>query len=199
MLPRNLRRGDKCPNPGVVHKGCSRPRALRFDSPLGGLPVFGTGGYTGNIVQGGVMLQPQDHLLDGITPLPQCIVVTGTATVAPDALTGASAFMCRNLVCIGAGATFAPTTNCKGLLGFVSGRTALRNGAHLHMDKLGKAGNFGDLTPDMLLPAGLVACGSLKAYAVKARGAEGAVGVQTGDGMNIRTNMIVVRPNLRQV
>jgi len=156
MPPRSLRRGDKCPNPGAVHKGCSRPKALRFDSPLGGPSVFGTGQYSGNIMQGGIALQPQDYLLDGITPLSACIVYTGAATVAPDALTGAAVFSCRNLVGIGASASLSTSTNCKGLLGFVRGLTALRNGAHLHMDKLGKAGNFGDISPVNLVGTDLL-------------------------------------------
>jgi len=49
----------------------------------------------------------------------------------------------------------------------------------IHMNKLGKAGNFGGLSPDMLLPARLrprIACGPLKTYVVKGRGAEGGTG-----------------------
>ena len=116
---------------------------------VGGRSFFGSGQYTGNIMQGGVALQPQDYLLDGVTPLSRCIVVTGVATVAPDTTTGAAVFMAHNLVLIGAGASLSASTNCKGLCGYVNGRVALRGGAHLHVDKIGKAGNFGDLSPDM--------------------------------------------------
>ena len=176
MPPRSLRRGDRQPMPGAVRKGCPRPKALRFASPFGGASPFGDGSYSGNILQGGVPLQPQDYLLDGVTPLPHCIVVTSTATVASDAQTGAAAFTCRNLVGIGAAVSLSASTNCKGLLGFVRGMAALRGGAHWHMDRLGRAGNFGDLSPADLLPArvrGRVSLERLLPYRVKARGAEG--------------------------
>ena len=51
---------------------------------FGGISAFGDGTYSGNIMQGGVALQPQDYLLDGITPMPRCIVITRPATIAPD-------------------------------------------------------------------------------------------------------------------
>lgn len=130
-------------------------------------------------MQDGVALQPQDYMLDGITPLPRCIVITSTATVAPDATTGAAAFMAANVVLVGTSASLASSVNSKGLLGFVRGLLALRGGAHLHMDKLGKAGNFGDLSPDMLLPTALakrIGTRKLKAYVVKGEGALGAGG-----------------------
>ncbi|OIO05797.1 MAG: hypothetical protein AUJ49_00840 [Desulfovibrionaceae bacterium CG1_02_65_16] len=180
MPPRSLRRGDKQPNPGAVHKGCPRPKALRFDSPLGTPSAFGDSSYSGNILQGGFPLSPQDYLLDGVTPMPRCIVITNTATVVPDAYTGAAVWMAHNVALIGASASLSAAANCKGMLGFVSGLTALREGAHLHMDKLGKAGAFGDLSPDMLLPARLrrrISCGQLKSYRVKGEGAEGGAGV----------------------
>ena len=122
-------------------------------------------------------LQPQDYLLDGITPMPRCIVITGAATVAPDATTGAAVWMAHNVALVGAAASLSASTNCKGLVGFVNGFVALRNGAHLHMDKLGKAGNFGDLSPDMLLPAALarrIATRKLQAYVIQGDGAAGA-------------------------
>lgn len=179
MQPRSLRVGTRLPNPGAVLKGCPRPTALRFDSPFSGagrLSPFGDGTYSSNILQGGALLQPQDYLLNGVTPLQRCIVITGAATVAPDPITGAAAFMCHNLVLDGAAASLSASTNCKGLLGFVDGLVALRDGANLHMNKLGKAGAFGDLSPDLLLPASFasrVATKSLAAYVVKGRGAEG--------------------------
>jgi len=156
---------------------------------VGGRSFFGSGQYTGNIMQGGVALQPQDYLLDGVTPLSRCIVVTGVATVAPDTTTGAAVFMAHNLVLIGAGASLSASTNCKGLCGYVNGRVALRGGAHLHVDKIGKAGNFGDLSPDMLLPAAFkckIAARKLKAFVVRGEGADGAPGV-TAQGTSLNT------------
>ena len=79
-----------------------------------------------------------------------CIVVTGAATVAPDPDTGASVFSCQNLVIDGG--TLAPTTNCKGLIGIVSGSVRCINGGRIHIDRLGKAGNFGNLTVLDLVP-----------------------------------------------
>jgi hypothetical protein len=146
---------------------------------ISGLSVYGNGQYSGNILQGGVALQPQDYLLDGVTPLSRCIVVTGVATVAPDAVTGAAVFMAHNLVLIGSGASLSASTNCQGLCGYVNGHVALRGSAHLHMDKIGKAGNFGDISPDMLLPAALkrkIAVRKLKAFVVQGAGAVGAAG-----------------------
>ncbi len=168
-----------------LRSGLRRPTVLRFDSPLATpgnrLSPFGDGTYSGNIMQGGVVLQPQDYMLTGGEVLHDCIVVTGTGAVVPDWTTaGAATFRCHNLVLDGAAATLSASVNCKGLLGFVSGRVWLRNSAHLHMDNLGKAGVFGDLSPDMLLPAAFakhVATDKLKAYVVKGRGAEGAPAV----------------------
>ena len=85
---------------------------------VGGRSFFGNGQYTGNIMQGGAALQPQDYMLDGVTPLRRCIVVTGAATVAPSAETGASVVMGRNVVVDGAVATLAPSTASKGLIMF---------------------------------------------------------------------------------
>ena len=177
MPPRSLRRGDKCPNPGAVHKGCSRPKVLRFDSPLGGDSVLGTGQYSGNIIQGGVVLQPQAYLLDGITPLSHCIVVTGAATVAPDATTLASVYSCQNLVITGASASLAASTNSKGLLGFVRGHVVITNGGSIHMDSLGLAGNFGNVTIPSLIPTTLlkhIRTEKLAAYVLLGEGAAGA-------------------------
>lgn len=179
---RPLRRGTRNPKPGAVFKGCPRPEALRFSSLSGGgeakaaKTMFGDGHYSQNIIQGGVTLQPQDYLLDGVTPLSQCIVVSSAAIVSPNAKTGAAVFLCSNLVCIGPFASLSPPYSCKGLIGFVRGTTALRSGARLHMDKLGKAGNFGNLSPDMLLPEEFrshVVVDQLKAYVVLGEGAAG--------------------------
>lgn len=139
--------------------------------------LFGDGIYSGNIIQGGVALQPQDYLLDGVTPLAKCIVVTGAATVAPDATTLASVYSCQNLVITGASASLAASTNSKGLLGFVRGRVVIANGGSIHMDSLGLAGNFGDTPITSLIPATLlkhISTEKLAAYVLLGEGAAGA-------------------------
>ncbi len=109
-----------------------------------------------------------------------CIVITGAATVAPDAVTGAAGFSCRNIVLDGASASLTPTVNCKGLLGFCTGKAVLLNGAKMHMDRMGKAGNFGNLTAYTLAPASIRR--KLKKtlhdlYTVQGEGAAGAAAV----------------------
>ena len=139
--------------------------------------LFGDGTYSGNIIQGGVTLQPQDYLLDGITPLAKCIVVTGAATVTPDATTRASVYSCQNLVITGASASLAAATNSKGLLGFVRGRVVITNGGSIHMDSLGLAGNFGNTPITSLIPATLlkhIRTENLAAYVLLGEGAAGA-------------------------
>ncbi len=105
-----------------------------------------------------------------------CIVITAAATVAPDATTGAAAFTAQN-VCINGG-SLAPSTNCKGLIGIVSGSVRLVNGGRAHIDKLGKAGNFGNLTVLDLVPAGVrrKLKSSLASWVVLGEGAAGAAG-----------------------
>lgn len=139
--------------------------------------LFGDGTYSGNIIQGGVALQPQDYLLDGITPLTKCIVVTGAATVAPDAVTGAAVFMAKNIVLAGSSATLSASVNCKGLIGFVRGRVVVGSGACIHMDCLGLAGNFGNTPITSLIPATLlkhIRAEKLAAYVLLGEGAAGA-------------------------
>jgi hypothetical protein len=113
-----------------------------FGPTISGLGLFGDGSYSGNVFQGGSAIQPQDYLLDGVTPLKQCIVVTGAATVPPSAETGASVVMARNVVVIGASATLAPSTNSKGLILLCRGGIYVRSGGKIHIDKLGKAGRI---------------------------------------------------------
>lgn len=180
MQPRSLRTGRRMPNPGAVHKGCPRPKALRFASPFGGASPFGDGSYSGNIIQGGVPLQPQDYLLDGVTPMSHCIVVTGAATVDPDPETGAAVVMGCNLVVL-PGATLTVSGHCKGLVLYFSERIVI-SGA-VHMTALGRAGNFGDLTPLDLTPGRLRAkllTHPYKALVVKGRGAEGGAFITVG-------------------
>jgi len=188
MLARSLRRGDRNPKPGAILVGCARPKAIRFASPFGGASPFGDGSYSGNILQNGVALQPQDYLLDGVTPLRSCIVYTEAATVQPDAQTGAAAFTCWNLVGIGASASLSASANCKALLGFVLDTVALRGGARLHMNRLGRAGNFGDITAMDLLPArirGRVCLGRLRLYTVKGEGAAGGARTAPTSGNSV--------------
>ena len=103
-----------------------------------------------------------------------CIVITGAATVAPDATTGASVFTAENIVVNGG--TLSPSTNSKGLIGIVSGYVRLVNGGRIHIDKLGKAGNFGNLTVLDLVPQSLKSKlkPSLASYLVLGEGAAGA-------------------------
>lgn len=112
--------------------------------------------------------------------LQNCIVITGAATVAPDATTGAAAFSCQNIVIDGG--TLAPSTNCKGLVGFVSGSARCVNGGRIHIDKLGKAGNFGNLTVLDLVPQSLKGKlkPSLAACVVLGEGAAGGRGSTPG-------------------
>jgi hypothetical protein len=129
-------------------------------------------------VQGGGVLQPVALYAagDGKT-YRDCLVVTGAATVAPDAETGAAVFFCRSLVLDGAAASLTAGTNCKGLLGFAQEGIVLLNGAKVHMNALGRAGNFGDLAPAALIPVrwrGRVVPGRLAAWTAVGEGAAGA-------------------------
>lgn len=119
------------------------------------------------------------QLFERIT-LPNCIVVTGAATVAPDATTGASVFTAENIVVDGG--TLSPSTNSKGLIGIVSGSIRVMNGGRIHIDKLGKAGNFGNLTAYDLAPESLkrkLKRSALDAYVVQGEGAAGAARTTT--------------------
>ena len=114
------------------------------------------------------------------TALNDAIVVTGAATVAPDATTLASAFSCKNLVIDGSGASLKASTNSKGLLGFVSGKVFAINSATATMTGLGYAGNFGDINPYDLVPAAIrskLSKSKLAAFTVKGEGAAGAAAI----------------------
>jgi len=131
----------------------------------------GSGGWVGI---GEMQLVPPD--------IPNAIVITGAATVAPDAETGAAAFSAMNIVGDGPSASLTASTNCKGLIGFVAGSVTLLNGAIMHMDKLGKAGNFGNLTAYDLAPTAIKK--KLKKsfydnYVVLGEGAAGGAGQAT--------------------
>lgn len=119
------------------------------------------------------------RLYEAVT-LQNAIVITGAATVAPDATTGAAVFTAQNVVINGG--TLSPTTNCKGLIGIVSESLRLTNGGRAHIDKLGRAGNFGNLTVLDLVPDTLKRKlkPSLAAYVVLGEGAAGG-GVTTCD------------------
>ncbi|MBU1229567.1 MAG: hypothetical protein KKA55_01920 [Proteobacteria bacterium] len=150
------------------------PKAALFGQEL---TLWGDGTYSGNVVQGGVTLQPQVYNLAGVGLLANCIVVTGEATVAPNAETGASVVMGQNLVVIGASASLKPSTNSKGLILLFNKGVYARDGGKMSTDKLGKGGNYGNLTAHDLAPAVLRA--KIKktahdAYVVQGEGAAGA-------------------------
>jgi len=155
---------------------------------VGGRSFFGNGQYTGNIMQGGAALQPQDYMLDGVTPLRRCIVVTGAATVAPSAETGASVVMGRNVVVDGAVATLAPSTASKGLIMLFRSGIYCRNGGRIHVDGLGKAGAFGNLTPYSLIPVRLRASIAPRRHAqfvLSAAGAAGGIRASRDEGVYV--------------
>jgi len=136
-----------------------------FFWPLGTL--FGDGRYSGNVIQGGSALQP----IDGV------ITITGAATIVPDAETGASVVMCDWLIVDGAGASLSASTNNKGLIIYAKSGIQCLNGGRIHNDKLGKAGNFGDLTAYGLTPVALqgkLKQAAVEAYVVSGEGAAGA-------------------------
>lgn len=108
------------------------------------------------------------------------IVITGAATVAPDSTTGASVVSCDTLVIDGASASLKPSTNSKGLIIYAKTGITLLNGAKLNIDKLGKAGNFGNLTAYDLAPLSIrrkLKKSALGAYVVQGEGAAGAAAV----------------------
>ncbi|MDD3067198.1 MAG: FG-GAP repeat protein, partial [Candidatus Gracilibacteria bacterium] len=114
--------------------------------------------------------------------LSNAIVITGAATVAPDATTGASVVMADNIVIDGASASLTPSTNSKGLIVYAKSGVRLLNGGKLNIDKKGKAGNFGNLTAYSLTPAALQAkvdATALAAYVALGEGAAAAVGGTT--------------------
>jgi hypothetical protein len=125
--------------------------------------IFGTGARYGNITGAATY--------DATTGT---WTVTGAATVDISAETGSAVLMCKRLVVNGGVLTVS--TNCKGLLIFASVSVQLINGGKINIDRMGKAGNFGNLTPFALLPAAaqkLVHRGKLLTYVVQGSGASG--------------------------
>ncbi|MDO9082778.1 MAG: hypothetical protein Q7U56_05800, partial [Humidesulfovibrio sp.] len=120
--------------------------------------------------------------------LQNAVVVTGAATVAPDGTTGASVVMCDTLILDGASASLKPSINSKGLIVYAKTRIHLLNGAKLNIDRLGKAGDFGNLTAYDLTPAGLkgkLSATKLGAYTVLGEGAAGAAAnTSVGSGLS---------------
>jgi len=142
-------------------------------NPLGGGSLFGDGSYSGNVIQGGSVLLPVGGVL----------TVTGAATVAPDADTGACVVMCDTLVIDGAAASLQPSMNSKGLVVYAKTGIALLNGARLNIDKLGLAGSFGNLTAYSLTPASIrrkLKTDAADAYGVLGEGAGGAPAIPGG-------------------
>lgn len=119
------------------------------------------------------------------TTLQDCIVITAAATVAPDAETDAAAYTARHIV-VESGGSLAPSTNCKGLIGIISESAYLANGGVMHTDKLGKAGDYGDLTVLDLVPASIrrKLKSSLSAFVVEGEGADGGAGKGPVTGNN---------------
>lgn len=128
--------------------------------------------YTGFTDQsgGGVAHVSARYSMEG------AIVVTDSVVVLPDPATGAAVFTCKNLVVDGKSAKLVPLRNCKGLLGIVSVSSHVVNGATASMSKLGKAGNFGNLTLLDLVPANIrrKLKAALSSYIIQGRGALGA-------------------------
>lgn len=131
--------------------------------PLGGAAsVFGNG-------------QPYGNISGAASYGGGTWTVTGAATVDIDSEVGAAVLLCKRIIVTGTG-VLTVTTNCKGLLLFASVSVEVQAGGKIHIDKLGKAGNFGDLTPYDLLPAACklrVSKAKLSAYVIKGEGAAG--------------------------
>lgn len=159
-------------------RGVGAPRKTRFQNPFGGQFLFGDGSYSGNITGSGVTVSGNN------------VTITGASTVAPDATTGAAVVVCNTLTLDGASASLTPSTNCKGLIIFAKTKIEMKNGAKLNIDKLGKAGNFGNLTVLDLMSQSLKATFSpyaltrLSTYVVFGDGAVGGDGVTTSSSGN---------------
>lgn len=138
--------------------------------PLGGsTSMFGDGSYSGNVMQGGSVLQPVAGVL----------TITAAATVVPDLVTFSCVVLCDTLILDGASASLTPSTNAKGLIVYAKTGLQLINGAKLNIDTLGKAGNFGNLTAWGLTPASLqgrLKQAALDAYVALGEGAAGGAG-----------------------
>ena len=115
--------------------------------------------------------------------LENCVVITGAATVAPDATTNAAVFTAQNVVIDGG--TLTASVACKGLYGFVSEKMYLLNGGKAHMNEKGFPGNFGAVALTDLLPTALLKKLKKSAYApfvFPARGAEGGAKTTAAPG-----------------
>ena len=147
-------------------------------SPFGGGgSLFGDGSYSGNVMQGGSVLMPVAGVL----------TVTGAATVVPDLVTFSCMVLCDWLIVDGAGASLSASTNNKGLIVYAKSGIQCLNGGRIHNDKLGKAGNFGNLTAYNLTPASLqrtLKKTALETYVVLGEGAAGGPGGNAGISEN---------------
>lgn len=158
------------PGFGSYHSAASTyARAAVLANPVVGTQIAGVTEGTG-IVTG----------VDYTTAFSDVVVITGAATVTPDATTGASSVMCNTVVADGASASLTSSTNSKGL--FIIAKTGIYevNGGKIHMDGKGKAGNFGDLTVYSLLSEALkkvVKRSMWEGFVLKGEGAAGAAGI----------------------
>lgn len=99
--------------------------------------------------------------------------ITGAATV--DLTSSAGVLMGRQLIVNSAG-VLTVDTNAKCLLALMSESITVAAGGRIHIDKLGKAGNYGNLTPLDLIPVawqGALSAAALEAYVVEGEGAAG--------------------------
>lgn len=114
--------------------------------------------------------------------LQNCIVITGAATVAPDATTGASVFTAQNVLIDGG--TLAPSTNSKGLIGIVSESIRLINGGGVSMTGKGVYDAAHPDTPVLsLVPVGIgrkLKSAAWSGLVLKGAGASGAAARTTG-------------------
>jgi hypothetical protein len=166
---RPLRSGARSPVPGAVSRGCPMPKVLRFfslsakqDKPS----IFGNGAYSKNLV-GSFSVDA------GV------VTITGPTFIIPDSVTGACVLRCKALIVEGALASLSPSINVKGMLVFATESITLLYGGRVHIDYLGKAGNFGPITPVSLIPPSLVRgfdLEKLRAFAVQSDGAAGGGG-----------------------
>jgi|GEM_PF-1768326 len=120
-----------------------------------------------------------------VNPGTPCIVVTGAATVAPDAETGASGVMCNVLVVDGG--SLKPSTNSKGLFVFAKTGVLTLNAGTISTTWMGKAGNLGDIPALPLVPASIrrkIKNPTLDACILVGEGAAGGPGVAAVAGRN---------------
>lgn len=139
--------------------------------PLGTQSLFGDGSAFGNIT--GVV-----SYSDGTW------TVTGSATLDIDTITEAAVLMCKKLIVDGG--TLTVSANCKGLIVFSSVSVELKNGGKINIDKLGKAGNFGNLTAYDLAPAAIqrkLKRSAIGQYVVFGEGAAGGAAIGATEGL----------------